>query len=565
MASFTSHTYNVTSLLGRASFPSYGSRRLVVPPFQRPFSWEKAHVSAFWEDIGRFHRQLQKKGAQETYFLGPIVLLPEKDHVKLLDGQQRLATLVILLAVLRDHARGIGGKDANDFARDVHRDYLLLEDEETFSLVLGELDEPFFKALAQDETAGKPKIRLQSHRLLSQAKSFLAGKVKEHMGKETPRTVVDELKAFKKTIATHVKVVGIHVESQDEAYLIFETLNDRGLRLGVPDLLLNYLMGHAGNEQNKKLVRQHWNTVVETLGTRRISTFVRHSWVSHHGDVKSQTLFREMRDTIEAEGTTSLKFASDAADESSLYAAIFDRDPEVLPIESIRTVTGLVHELEADYVLPALLAGLATLGAHDFTRFSKVVAAMVVRHSIITNRNPNDLETALYAAAQAMRKAHGKKQGSGAILNVAKAVLVSIDPTDDQLKTALRDVYLTKRQALYVLYSIAERMQSRTKAISLQRNSVEHIFPENPDAGAWQDAAALGPFVWHLGNLTILEPTYNRDAGGKDIVAKAKYYKKSDITMSSSLASLKKWDVSTIVARAEGFREIIAVLWPRLK
>src|SRR5437764_12378482 len=103
MTSFNSHTYNVTSLLGRASFPNYQSKRVVVPAFQRPFSWEKSHVSAFWEDVITFHAQLSKRSAQDLYFLGPIVILPEEDDVKLLDGQQRLATVTVLLAVLRDY------------------------------------------------------------------------------------------------------------------------------------------------------------------------------------------------------------------------------------------------------------------------------------------------------------------------------------------------------------------------------------------------------------------------------------------------------------------------------
>jgi Protein of unknown function DUF262/Protein of unknown function (DUF1524) len=566
MTSFNSHTYNFTSLLGRASFPNYHAKRVVVPAFQRPFSWEKSHVSAFWEDVTTFHAQLTKKSAQELYFLGPIVILPEEDQVKLLDGQQRLATVTILLAALRDYARSVGGKEAQDLARDIHRDYLLLDDEETFSLTLGELDDPFFRPAVQDDPPSKPSIRLQSHRLIWQAKTFLGGKLKEHMQTVSAKTVVDELKALKKTLATHMKMVAIQVSSEDEAYLIFETLNDRGLRLGVPDLLLNYLMRMATTDPQKRKVRILWNSVVETLGTRRISTFVRHMWVSHYGDVKSQTLFREIRTTLEDEKIPSVKFASECAEESTLYDAIFDRNADVVPEAAIPAITGLVHDLEADYVLPILLAGLAALSPADFTKLANLVVSLVVRHSVITNRNPNDLENALYQAARDIRKQRQATGKSGSALAAAKSAVAGIDPTDEQVKAALRDVHLAKRQASYVLYTIAERMQSPTKAVTLRKNSIEHIFPESPDKNAWSNQQALAPFVWHLGNLTVLEETYNRDAGGKSFKDKRKFYEKSDLVMSRTVAEkFKAWDVDAIVKRAEAMHSSIILIWPRLQ
>ena len=96
-ASFSSQTYNISALLGRNSFPSYTAKRVVVPPFQRGYSWELSHVSTFWEDVSSFHKQLSQKGGQDTYFLGPIVILPSSDCVNLLDGQQRLTTFYLVL------------------------------------------------------------------------------------------------------------------------------------------------------------------------------------------------------------------------------------------------------------------------------------------------------------------------------------------------------------------------------------------------------------------------------------------------------------------------------------
>src|SRR3972149_2663793 len=101
---FDSHSRNFGELLGQ-----YEKRRVVVPQFQRGYSWEKTHVATFWTDLLEFHNHSHSPNRAEKYFLGPIVILPQNDRIILLDGQQRLATATILFSVFRDIARGIGG------------------------------------------------------------------------------------------------------------------------------------------------------------------------------------------------------------------------------------------------------------------------------------------------------------------------------------------------------------------------------------------------------------------------------------------------------------------------
>jgi hypothetical protein len=82
--------------------------RVIVPAFQRGYSWGKKHVDAFWKDIEEHRKKRKTKGAPDKYFLGPIVIMPgtASQDLVLLDGQQRVATATILLSVLRDLAGG---------------------------------------------------------------------------------------------------------------------------------------------------------------------------------------------------------------------------------------------------------------------------------------------------------------------------------------------------------------------------------------------------------------------------------------------------------------------------
>jgi uncharacterized protein with ParB-like and HNH nuclease domain len=123
---FNSQSKSIGELLGRNE-----SARVVVPQFQRGYSWEKKHVEAFWSDVKAFQEASFLQGGPEKYFLGPIVVRPDpqsKEIIHLLDGQQRLATATILFSVIRDAAAGLGTKAASDFARDTHRDWIAKEE-----------------------------------------------------------------------------------------------------------------------------------------------------------------------------------------------------------------------------------------------------------------------------------------------------------------------------------------------------------------------------------------------------------------------------------------------------
>src|SRR5687768_656509 len=99
---FDTQTLAIGALLGR-----YERRQVVLPEFQRSYSWEKPQVSTFWDDLILFEATYVKSPSTASYFLGSIVLIERDETLLLLDGQQRLATATIALAAMRDVARSL--------------------------------------------------------------------------------------------------------------------------------------------------------------------------------------------------------------------------------------------------------------------------------------------------------------------------------------------------------------------------------------------------------------------------------------------------------------------------
>ena len=122
----------------------------------------------------------------------------------------------------------------------------------------------------------------------------------------------------------------IPVTSERAAFRIFETLNDRGLRLSVPDLLLNYLMRIASDDPERSQIREYWNEMLEQMGRRDINKFLRHMWVSKYGDLKKQDLFSALKNHIESEGIHSIEFTQTCSEECESYTHLVDHNETYL-------------------------------------------------------------------------------------------------------------------------------------------------------------------------------------------------------------------------------------------
>lgn len=558
-STFSSYTYNFNALLGRSSFPNHTAKEVVVPPFQRGFSWEKSHVATFWDDIWDFH---VKSTSTDTYFLGPIVILPKPGQVLLLDGQQRLATATVFLAALRDVSRKHGGMKGADLARDIQRDNIWVdEDEQVFALTMNNLDKQYFEDHVQTDPPGtRVSASIRSHRLIRNAYLLIRKNIETSISVTNPQQLVLDLKRLRNTLVEKLKLVMIEVTSEPEAYQIFETLNDRGLRLSVPDLLLNYLMQSATSDSQRVKIRENWDKMIETTGVRRISVFLRHMWVSKFGDVKSQGLYREIRDHINSRGLTSHRFTLDAATECAAYSQILDQTD--IPSPSKEHVGAIVNSLSAEKAFPLLLSARTDLSDTDFTTIARLTAALVTRHSLIANLNPSDLEDVLYEAAVTIRNMKAEGKTGSAIVSAIRSRMAAINPDRSQIELGLEDLYLKKPQAQYVLSLLANTEQSKTKAVKMGKTSIEHVFPQKATNSTWKNCADLVSYIWHIGNLTLIEPKYNGDVGNKSFEAKVPTFKKSEVKMTQAIAAnYSAWNVEAIIKRARGFAKAVDAAW----
>lgn len=353
-------------------------------------------------------------------------------------------------------------------------------------------------------------------------------------------------------------MAAIPVGSERDAFRIFETLNDRGLRLSVPDLLLNYLMREA-DEPNRKSIRDSWTRMIERMGRRDINRFLRHLWVSKYGDLKSEDLFTALKTHIEDQGLRSLDFAMDCSAECDKYVELIEASHEAVRNADV-FVKSLVHDLDIKACIPLLLS-CYNCYPDILEEVAKWLLVFVVRYQIVAELKESGLEDVLFELARGVRKSKSDAKTSGSCRAEIKKTLVKNAPTDETLIAAMKSLCLSPDDAEYLVRKLAHKMQSKTKETGPVIVSLEHVFPKNP-SDEWKDPSELEPLLWHIGNLTMLGNKLNEGVGNAGFQKKKDVFKKSEVTMTQDIAKhYTAWGKAEIEKRAEMLTKHVLSTW----
>ncbi len=218
-----------------------------VPAYQRRYAWGISQLDALFNDVN-----LLKDG--DSHLLGTVVLLAEThtagiNRLELVDGQQRITTLCILLKTLQESLV----KEEDEF-REI-KSYLNCRagDKTAQKIILGDLDHSDFVKIM----TGKKDSDFENERL-TQAVKFIESKVKE---------LGPEIINFYRKLKNQVELIRLDIGQAKDAYKLFETINNRGLKLSAADIVKNFLLGHASilGADILEEVKENWRQLILNL------------------------------------------------------------------------------------------------------------------------------------------------------------------------------------------------------------------------------------------------------------------------------------------------------------
>ncbi|ETT28833.1 protein of unknown function DUF262 [Rhodococcus rhodochrous ATCC 21198] len=570
--------------------------RLVVPLFQRPYVWdEDGQWAPLWEDvITTFDRREEREEDEiAPHFLGAIVLEQKRGALgslevrEVIDGQQRLTTLQILIAALRDAYRALGVKTrllsrlTKTLVNDA--DYVDSPDEE-FKLWPTNRDRSAYTAVMRgdyrDSTQDPalPRIAAAYVFFREQIDAFLV-----RSDEDESETILDGLA---EVLLEHLEVVVIDLGVDDNAQVIFETLNARGTALRASDLIKNALfrtLQDSGRPVDmlyekywEPLELPQWQTEVRLGRLRRprldiyVGFFLT---VLLHREVQSHQLFTAARAYFGSDADRAEDFLTELA----RYARIYDQlDTGHIGTDAEQGCLTRLEIADTQTITPVLLWLFAHTDGADRQRALTLLEAYVVRRAIcrLTSKNYNRLFLELLRRLSA---------SEGPASGVIEQFLTSQDsesglwPSDSDLRDALRSLplyRLFKRDRLQRLLLAFEQhlTTDRTEPIPpSSKLSVEHLMPRSwhehwalpaDPAGAEDEEERRNTLLDTIGNLTLITGKLNSS------LSNAAWSKKREHLLAHSALTLNRslptdWTTTWIERRSAMLAHAATSIWPR--
>jgi Protein of unknown function (DUF1524) len=348
-----------------------------------------------------------------------------------------------------------------------------------------------------------------------------------------------------------VTVIQVSSNDRDKAGLVFETLNDRGIGLSTPDLLRNFMLDEAASDADREQISLNWEDVLELEENAHSEDFIRHFWLSRYGDVKTRSLYREIKDRIQRDEIPVMRLSRELSDEAEIYEAIVtadDDDPEIQ-----RQLKG-ISLLGANAVLPATLSAFIVGNKNQQKELLKALVTLYIRHTIVGGLENAKLEQLVFRIAREVRNTRD--------FDAAIAAIRSFAPSDEEFLRNLRTVRIPRSGAArFILREIEMAKRPPESEVSVEDVplvNLEHIYPKNPSFGLLPNHEEV---VDRLGNLTLLRQRLNTAAKSGAFATKKAFYRSSDLLITNELCALENWTIVEIQARQDAFAEIAARIW----
>lgn len=544
--------------------------QLRVPLNQRSYAWEDSHVKTLLTDFSN-------AVATETsnYFLGTIVLTPSGDGKwEVADGQQRLATTAILIAAIRDFL--FSGTANEKAAANKYTQNFLLEFDETSGehapkMRLNAEDNDFFVKNAlldpdnPDRSATKPNT--ESHYRIARAQKICSDHVSKIISQYAKIDQAKRLYHWISFLRDNAVVIEIRVPDQFNAYTLFETLNDRGLRASQADILKNYLFGKAQDRLNE--VAPKWSSMASVIESVDVDdlllTYLRHYWISYNGPTIEKELADKIREkVIGRQQAVDIAFglAANAVDYAALFSPLEHTGWNLYERQTRAYLYIMTRILQIEQIRPLLLAVIRHFEPKEANAAFKMFLSWSVRFLIAGGGGGGVLDR--HYGLRAKEITLGEITTAAELLERMRGIV----RTEAEFREGFLRARVSKNHlARYYLRAIELGMAGEPNPDlggileDTTSSNLEHVIPLKP-SGDWKlPEETIQAYSKRIGNMTLLDPTANFILGSDGFEEKRKFYQESPLLTAQSVGKYESWGPDQIDERQAILADYAIKIW----
>jgi hypothetical protein len=507
-----------------------------------------------------------------SYFMGTIVMTKYSDEVwEIADGQQRLATTMIILCVTRDLFLSAGDEKR---ARSIEQDFIFWIDpdsaEEVARLTLNLDDNDFFYwriVRRPSDRSRDMEPTLASHHLLHGAYASVQRYFNELRG-QVGEGFFDALLRWRRYLLNSAKVLVLKVSDPKLAFVMFVTLNDRGVRTSQADLVKNYLFEQA--EAGKRAGEAHraWSSMralVESIGDgdELLMEFVRWSCCVLYGITREKEVFDRIVEHAQGP-TNAIKVLRSLERLANDCAALFNPDHskwDDYPNE-VRSLVRELVGLEVKQMRPLLLAIAKNFTPARAAVCFKRMIAWAVRMTIAGGTKAGRLD--VFYANLAYGVNGGRIKDYAGLLAATKGGI----PSDAEFQSYFEGMRVrVSKPARYYLRSLektvhAEKEPGWNPNENPDEITLEDIMPQSVGPEWAASAQDVETHCNRLGNLALLQASQNIGAGRSGFEAKKMIFAAAPYALTQMVARFKRWGVKEIEKRQKELAKHAVATWP---
>ncbi|GAA7752235.1 DUF262 and DUF1524 domain-containing protein [Helicobacter pylori] len=532
--------------------------QLVIPIYQRVYSWEKEQCKELWDDIIKIGGDDKMDG----HFIGSILyVINDKTSYSnnvllIIDGQQRLTTITLLLTALRDHLN-----DEDEFlekfsCQNIQNDYLINSDKDgdkKFRLILSESDKDTLLSLI-DKNKRKPNE--PSLKIVENFKLF-----EEWICKNT-----DKLETIFKGLEK-LMIVEIALEKgKDDPQLIFESMNSKGIELTQTDLIRNYILMGLEPEKQKIFYKKYWRAMEEDFKQNEtlFNQFVRHYLTIKTRDIPNiNKVYEAFKRYQQERGIETEVLLQDLQKYCGYFCRIvFKKESD----KDLNKALGFLVDLEMDVIYPLLLELYSdysdgVLSKADFIPIIALIESYLCRRAVC-GLGTNSLNKVFPSFTKHIQKDEYFKS-----LKVHFGFLTEKQrfPNNDEFKDLFItiDFYSFKKNRYFF-----ERLENFGKErVYTHEYTIEHIMPQKLTEEWERDLGENfkeihDKYLHTIGNLTLTG--YNPEYSNKSFQEKRgmeKGFKDSPLRLNHGLRDLESFGEEEIKKRANDLADLALKIW----
>jgi uncharacterized protein with ParB-like and HNH nuclease domain len=528
-----------------------------LPLYQRPYAWTKDQWADLLEDVLLLTKD-------DSHFFGAIVVVPTQEpdigikSFYIIDGQQRLATVLIWLSAIRDKMKG-----KNDGLSKYINDSFLSSN--TFY---------------ENKTISYPKFELGEYDN-KHLKNILEGNIKEE---EHPiykcyeyyknAQYSDDIWAV---ILKRVIVVHINAHNYFNAFKLFETLNDRGLELSAADLIKNFLLMKTSSKKDifNNCVNE-WDEMYQKVRDKSPVKFIRRYMLANYkGNISESNLYKHVRSRLENNTLDqNLQFAKNLSFSSSIYKKIFESSFDDSEINNKLDELKIV-EVSTSFTLLLKIMPLYEKGKIPKGNILKILRMIETFHIRwgICGQSTSRLDQIYNEICDGLKQKNPDEYLEYIEGKLSRYVKEYVDDEIFKRNFVSRSFKFGEQRTKYILWKLNDPTPTGETILNMNEIETEHIMPQtlNPE---WFDClqsqtgldnnqinALHENWLNNIGNLTIIKQNWNRSMSNRLFVKKKTDYIKSEFSITKELIERQKWVFDDIEYRSNQFAKKLLVIW----